>query len=187
MNGWGPKSSVCPSKHRETKLLGGISRDFAGISREHPKSLRTKGLCSILVPQSVPFSCLLVLEKQALLSTLRSVLPLPYRIFLAVVNLLQGNPKGGLANGAWPERRQLGQKGPFRGTFSSSPVAVGCGGIGPDRPRKGPDRPRKGPNQPRKGPISQKGFPPDFSENLGLKPPFVSPPLDFPNCSPYYF
>ena len=37
---------------------------------------------------SVPFSCLFFLEKQALLSTLRSVLLLPYRIFLAVVNLL---------------------------------------------------------------------------------------------------
>ena len=28
MNGWGPKSSLCPSKHRDTKLLGGISQDF---------------------------------------------------------------------------------------------------------------------------------------------------------------
>ena len=28
MNGWGPKSSVCPSKPRESKLFGGISRDF---------------------------------------------------------------------------------------------------------------------------------------------------------------
>ena len=37
---------------------------------------------------SVPFSCLFCLEKQALLSTLSSVLLLPYRIFLAVVNLL---------------------------------------------------------------------------------------------------
>ena len=37
---------------------------------------------------SVPFFCLSLLEKQALLSTLRSVLLLPYRILLAVVNLL---------------------------------------------------------------------------------------------------
>ena len=29
VKGWGPKSSVCPSKHRETKLFGWISRDFA--------------------------------------------------------------------------------------------------------------------------------------------------------------
>ena len=28
MKGWGPKSSVCPSKPRETKCFGGISRDF---------------------------------------------------------------------------------------------------------------------------------------------------------------
>ena len=28
MKGWGPNSSVCPSKPRETKLSGGISRDI---------------------------------------------------------------------------------------------------------------------------------------------------------------
>ena len=28
LKGWGPKSSVCPSKPRETKLFGEISRDF---------------------------------------------------------------------------------------------------------------------------------------------------------------
>ena len=50
MKGWGPKSSVCPSKPRETKLFGGISRDFAGTSWGHPKSLRKKSLCSMLVP-----------------------------------------------------------------------------------------------------------------------------------------
>ena len=76
----------------------------------------------------------------------------------------QGNPKGGLAKGAEARKATIGPKfkGPFRGNFCSSPMAVGCGGIGPDRPRKGPDGPRKGPNQPRKVPISQKGFPPDF-------------------------
>ena len=42
VKGWGPKSSVCPSKPRETKLFGGISRHFAGISGGHPKSLRKK-------------------------------------------------------------------------------------------------------------------------------------------------
>ena len=40
--GWGPKSSVCPSKPRESNFFGGISRDFAGISRSCPKSLRKK-------------------------------------------------------------------------------------------------------------------------------------------------
>ena len=42
MKGWGPKSSVCPSKPMETKLFGGMSRDLAGISRVCPKSLRKK-------------------------------------------------------------------------------------------------------------------------------------------------
>ena len=100
---------------------------------------------------------------------------------------LSGKSKRGLTNGglaAKPERGESGQKGPFRGNFCASPVAVGCRGIGPDRPRKGPDRPWSGANSPRKGPIFQevafKDFRPIFSENLGLKPPFVSPCLDFP-------
>ena len=50
VKGWGPKSSVCPSKPRESNLFGGISRDFARISRKRPKSLRKKCLGSILVP-----------------------------------------------------------------------------------------------------------------------------------------
>ena len=50
VKGWGPKSSVCPSKPRETKLFGGTPRDFAGISQGRPKSLRKNSLCSILVP-----------------------------------------------------------------------------------------------------------------------------------------
>ena len=48
--GWGPKSSVCPSKPREPNFFGGISRDFAGISRKRPKSLRKKCLGSIFGP-----------------------------------------------------------------------------------------------------------------------------------------
>ena len=50
MKGWGPKSSICPSKPGKPNFFGGISRDFAGISRKCPKSLRKKGLCSIFVP-----------------------------------------------------------------------------------------------------------------------------------------
>ena len=51
MNGWGPKSSVCPSKPGKSNFFGGISRDFAGISQRCPKSLRRKkSLCSIFVP-----------------------------------------------------------------------------------------------------------------------------------------
>ena len=44
VNGWGPKTSVCPSKSRETKLFGGVPRDFAGVSRGCTKSLR-KNVC----------------------------------------------------------------------------------------------------------------------------------------------
>ena len=50
VNGWGPKSSVCPSKPGKSNFFSGISRDFAGISWRRPKSLRKKSLCSILVP-----------------------------------------------------------------------------------------------------------------------------------------
>ena len=50
MKGWGPKSSVCVSKPGTSNLFGGMSRDFAGISRRCPKSLRKKRLCSIFGP-----------------------------------------------------------------------------------------------------------------------------------------
>ena len=50
VKGWGPKSSVCPSKPGKPNFFGGISRDFAGMSRRCPKSLRKKSLCSIFVP-----------------------------------------------------------------------------------------------------------------------------------------
>ena len=51
VNGWGPKSSIRPSNPGKSNLLGGISREFAGISRGRPKSLRKKSLGSIFVPQ----------------------------------------------------------------------------------------------------------------------------------------
>ena len=40
--GWGPKSSVCPSKSGKSNVLGGISGLIAGISRRCPKSLIKK-------------------------------------------------------------------------------------------------------------------------------------------------
>ena len=54
VNGWGPKSSIRPPKPGKSNFLGGISRDFAGISRRRPKSLRKKSLCSISVPYFLP-------------------------------------------------------------------------------------------------------------------------------------
>ena len=44
------KSSACRSKPGKREMFGGTSRDFAGISRRRPKSLRKKSLCSISVP-----------------------------------------------------------------------------------------------------------------------------------------
>ena len=41
MKGWGPKSSVCPSKPRESNFFGGISLDLAWIS-EAPEKFEKK-------------------------------------------------------------------------------------------------------------------------------------------------
>ena len=53
VQGWGPKSFLCPSNPRETKLFW---RDIPGFFAGYPgcpKSLRQKSLCSILVPYIV--------------------------------------------------------------------------------------------------------------------------------------
>ena len=50
VNGWGPKSSIRPSKPGKFNLLGRDIPGFAGISRGRPKSLRKKSLCSVSVP-----------------------------------------------------------------------------------------------------------------------------------------
>ena len=52
MKGWGPKSSVCPSKPGKPNFFGGISRDFAGVSWRYPKSLRKKVCVQFLFPIS---------------------------------------------------------------------------------------------------------------------------------------
>ena len=46
VKGWGPKSSVCPSKPRKTKLFGGISRDFCWDIPGTPENVEKKRLCS---------------------------------------------------------------------------------------------------------------------------------------------
>ena len=56
--------------------------------------------------------------------------------FRIICVIISGISKGGLG----PKGANWAQKGPF-GAISALPAAVGCGGIGPDRPRKGPDRP----------------------------------------------
>ena len=53
-----------------------------------------------------------------------------------------GKSKGGLSKGGLgPKGANWAKNGPFGAISALPPVAVGCGGIGPDRPRKGPDRP----------------------------------------------
>ena len=42
MKGWGPKSSVCPSKLRETKVFGGMSQDFCRDAPELPEKFEKK-------------------------------------------------------------------------------------------------------------------------------------------------
>ena len=56
VKGWGPKSSICPSKPGKSNCFGGISRDFAGISRKCPKSLRKKVCVQLLAPIERTFS-----------------------------------------------------------------------------------------------------------------------------------
>ena len=48
--GVGAKKFGMPLETREIKLFGGISRDFAGFSRNPPKSFEKKSLCSIFGP-----------------------------------------------------------------------------------------------------------------------------------------
>ena len=50
VKGWGSKNSVCPSKPAENKLFGGVSQNFAGISRGCPNSLSAQNLCSSFGP-----------------------------------------------------------------------------------------------------------------------------------------
>ena len=61
---------------------------------------------------------------------------------------------------SWPPNNWA--KRAFSGNFCSSPVAVGCGGIGPDRPRKGPE---KVPICPKKARFARK----DSSEGIYFK------------------
>ena len=53
VKGWGPKSSACPAKPGKPSFFRGISWDFAGISQECPKSLRTKQFVFIFRPLKV--------------------------------------------------------------------------------------------------------------------------------------
>ena len=95
---------------------------------------------------------------------------------------LRGKSKGGLSKGGLgPKGANWANKGPFRAISALPPLLWGAEESVPIGPEKAPIGPEKVPICPEKARFRRKDFPPIFSENLGLKPPFVSPPLDFPN------
>ena len=102
--------------------------------------------------------------------------------FLANGHLRQlGKSKGGLSKGGLgPKGANWAKKGPFGAISALPPWLWGAEELAPIGPEKAPIGPEKVPICPEKARFRRKDFPPIFSENLGLKPPFVSPPLDFP-------
>ena len=98
--------------------------------------------------------------------------------------LSSGKSKGGLSKGGLgPKVANWAQKGPFGAISALPPWLWGAEELVPIGPEKAPIGPEKVPICPKKARFRRKDFPPILSENLGLKPPFVSPPLDFPNLS----
>ena len=96
--------------------------------------------------------------------------------------LESGKSKGGLSKGGLgPKGANWAKKGPFGAISALPPWLWGAEELVPIGPEKAPIGPEKVPICPEKARFRRKDFPPIFSENLGLKPPFVSPPLDFPN------
>ena len=59
--GGSERSSACPSKPGKSNFLGGISQDFAGISRRCPKSLRKSKFVFDYWPLDFLANCLLIL------------------------------------------------------------------------------------------------------------------------------
>ena len=94
----------------------------------------------------------------------------------------RGLSKGGLG----PKGANWAKKGPFGAISALPPWLWGAEELVPIGPEKAPIGPEKVPICPEKARFRRKDFPPIFSENLGLKPPFVSPPLDFPKCEGDY-
>ena len=109
------------------------------------------------------------------------------RVFRASVHLSHfwsGKSKGGLSKGGLgPKGANWAKKGPFGAISALPPWLWGAEELVPIGPEKALIGPEKVPICPEKARFRRKDFPPIFSENLGLKPPFVSPPLDFPNLS----
>ena len=101
---------------------------------------------------------------------------------MTVLAVFSGKFKGGLSKGGLgPKGANSAQKGPFGAISALPPRLWGAEDLVPIGPEKAPIGPEKVPICPEKARFRRKDFPQIFSENLGLKPPFVSPPLDFPN------
>ena len=113
-----------------------------------------------------------------------------YRITnFSPVGISSEKSKGGLSKGGLgPKGANWAKKGPFGAISALPPWVWGAEELGPIGPEKAPTGPEKVPISPEKARFPWKDFPPIFSENLGLKPPFVSPRLDFPNfiCNPVW-
>ena len=150
----------------------------------------------------LPLVCFLILVSSLLLTTIPSCLqqrflhhsapqaPCPFPdqdpwILAHVLQpLLSGKSKGGLSKrGLGPKGANWAKKGPFGAISALPPWRWGAEESVPIGPEKAPMGPEKDPISPEKARFPRKDFPPIFSENLGLEPPFVSPPLDFPNSS----
>ena len=87
-----------------------------------------------------------------------------------------GKSKGGLSEGGLgPKGANWAKKGPFGAISALPPWLWGAEELVPIGPEKAPIGPEKVPICPEKARFCRKDFPPIFSENLGLKPPFVSP------------
>ena len=134
--------------------------------------------------------------EELILEKLQKYFPALTRIFLKCLNprrtlrvgrellpsIFSGKSKGGLSKGGLgPKGANWAKKGPFGAISALPPWVWGAEELVPISPEKAPTGPEKAPISPEKARFPRKDFPPIFSENLGLKPPFVSPRLDFPN------
>ena len=94
---------------------------------------------------------------------------------------MAGKSKRGLSKrGLSPKGANWAKKGPFGAISTPPPWLWGAEELGLISPEKALIGAEKAPICPEKARFPRKDFPPIFSENLGLKPPFVSPRLDFP-------
>ena len=147
-----------PRSSRQHKPTGRVSTNGCSTRIPPPKK-KTKvdvGRCSP-IPKSAPKSLFPWVWK-------RQFAHLWARLHC---NKSRGNPNGAKQIILWglgPKSVNWANDGLFGAISALPPVAVRCGGVGPERPRKGPNRCWKGPNQPRtpKNMIFWERSPPDF-------------------------